>query len=93
MVGNDVKIGLYKSPIFLNSNNSIQSLEKRLSYHLLIFKPKIGCSTKYVFSKFKNFSKKISSNKKNLLKLNNKRMIWNQLYIKNLEIFTNQYFF
>ena len=38
MVGNDVKIGLYKGPIFLNSNNSIQSLKKGLSYHLLIFK-------------------------------------------------------
>ena len=53
MVGNDVKIGLYKGPIFLNSNNSIQSLKKGLSYHLLIFKPKTGCSTKFIFSKFK----------------------------------------
>ena len=88
MVGNDVKIGLYKGPIFLNSNNSIQPLKKGLSYHLLIFKPKIGCSTKYIFSKFKKFSKKIPPNKKNLLKLNNKKNEINLLENK-FEVDTN----
>ena len=32
MVGKDVKVGLYKGPIFLNSNNSIQTLKKGFSY-------------------------------------------------------------
>lgn len=93
MVGNDVKIGLYKGPIFLNSNNSIQSLKKGLSYHLLIFKPKIGCSTKYIFSKFKNFSKKIPSNKKNLLKLNNKKNDLEPIVLKKFRNISKPLFF
>ena len=93
IVGNDVKIGLYKGPIFLNSNNSIQSLKKGLSYHLLIFKPKIGCSTKYIFSKFKNFSRKIPSNKKNLLKLNNKKNDLEPIVLKKFRNISKPLFF
>ena len=93
MVGNDVKIGLYKGPIFLNSNNSIQSLKKGLRYHLLIFKPKVGCSTKYIFSKFKNFSKKIPSNKKNLLKLNNKKNDLEPIVLKKFRNISKPLFF
>ena len=93
MVGNDVKIGLYKGPIFLNSNNSIQPLKKGLSYHLLIFKPKIGCSTKYIFSKFKNFSKEIPSNKKNLLKINNKKNDLEPIVLKKFRNISKPLFF
>ena len=93
IVGNDVKIGLYKGPIFLNSNNSIQSLKKGLRYHLLIFKPKVGCSTKYIFSKFKNFSKKIPSNKKNLLKLNNKKNDLEPIVLKKFRNISKPLFF
>ena len=93
MVGNDVKIGLYKGPIFLNSNNSIQSLKKGLRYHLLIFKPKVGCSTKHIFSKFKNFSKKIPSNKKNLLKLNNKKNDLEPIVLKKFRNISKPVFF
>ena len=93
MVGNDVKIGLYKGPSFLNSNNSIQSLKKGLRYHLLIFKPKVGCSTKYIFSKFKKFSKKIPLNKKNLLKLNNKKNDLEPIVLKKFRNISKPLFF
>jgi len=64
-----------------------------LSYHLLIFKPKIGCSTKHIFSKFKNFSKKIPSNKKNLLKLNNKKNDLEPIVLKKFRNISKPLFF
>jgi len=60
---------------------------------LIILKPKVGCSTKYNYSKFKNFSKKISSNKKNLLKLNNKKNDLEPIVLKKVRNISKPVFF
>ena len=60
---------------------------------MIIFKPKIGCSTKNIFSKFKNFSKKIPSNKKNLLKLNNKKNDLEPIVLKKFRNISKPLFF
>ena len=64
MVGNDVKIGLYKGPIFLNSNNSIQSFKKVLVIICLYLNQKLDVLQNIFFQNLKIFQRKYHQIKK-----------------------------
>ena len=77
-VGADVVLGLEKKNSILFKSGKIVRLNNKLNFHVLIAMPKFGCSTKYIFSRVKKFSKTsyFNANKslfstKNLLKSNN----------------------
>ena len=76
LVGSDVILGINPSSCILSSNGEITKYTKKLKLHTLIVKPNFGCSTKYIFSKVKYFSKsKFSLPKQTMLDIN---------YLKNL---------
>ena len=50
-------MGLEKKNSILLQNGKIVRLNNKLNFHVLITKPKFGCSTEYIFSKVRNFSK------------------------------------
>ena len=60
-IGQDVKLGLCKNIMYLDGNNSLKILNKKTKYFLLLFMPKYGCSTKYIFSKVKKYSKPLKN--------------------------------
>ena len=75
-IGHDVKLGFFKNIMYLDGNNSVKILNKKTKYFLLLFMPKYGCSTKYIFSKVKKYSKPMK-NVKN--KFNNLGSLKNDL--------------
>jgi len=75
-IGYDVKLGFCKNIMFLDSNNSVKILNKKIKYFLLLFMPKYGCSTKSVFSKVKRYSKPLKNIKN---KFNNLGSLKNDL--------------
>ncbi len=75
-IGQDVKLGFYKNLMYLDGNNSVKILNKKTKYFLLLFMPKSGCSTKYIFSKVKRYSKPLKNIKN---KLNNLDSLKNDL--------------
>ena len=75
-IGQDVKLGFCKNIMYLDGNNSLKLLNKRTKYFLLLFMPKYGCSTKYVFSKIKRYSKPLKNIKN---KFNNLGSLKNDL--------------
>ena len=62
-VGSDVILGLEKKNSILLRNGKIIRLNSKLNFHVLIAMPKIGCSTKEIFSKVRKFSKPLYFNK------------------------------
>jgi 4-diphosphocytidyl-2-C-methyl-D-erythritol kinase len=56
-IGSDVILGIKPSNTILSSNGKIKRYDKNIKLHTLIVKPNFGCSTKYVYSKVKSFSK------------------------------------
>ena len=75
-IGYDVKLGFCKNIMYLDSNNSVKILNKKIKYFLLLFMPKYGCSTKYIFSKVKRYSKPLKNIKN---KFNNLGSLKNDL--------------
>ena len=75
-IGQDLKLGFYKNLMYLNSNNTVKTLNKKAKYYLLLFMPKYGCSTKYIFSKVKRYSKPLKNIKN---KFNNLGSLKNDL--------------
>ena len=75
-IGHDVKLGFCKNIMYLDGNNSVKILNKKTKYFLLLFMPKYGCSTKYIFSKVKKYSKPIKNIKN---KFNNLGSLKNDL--------------
>ena len=75
-IGQDVKLGFFKNIMYLDGNNSVKILNKNTKYFLLLFMPKYGCSTKYIFSKVKKYSKPLKNIKK---KFNNLGSLKNDL--------------
>ena len=57
LVGSDVILGLNASNCILNSKNQIKSYSNYKKIYTLIVKPNLGCSTKKIYSKIKNFDK------------------------------------
>jgi len=63
-IGSDVFIGLDRKNSILLSNKKIKKFNTRIGLFVVLIKPKIGCSTKEIYKRVKNFSKggiKISS--------------------------------
>ena len=75
-IGQDVKLGFFKNIMYLDGNNSVKILNKKAKYFLLLFMPKYGCSTKYIFSKLKKYSKPLKNIKN---KFNNLGSLKNDL--------------
>ena len=77
-IGSDVVLGLEKKNSIIFVNGKIGRLSKKIKFHVLIVKPNIDCSTKYIYGKVKKYSKPIYTNKsklffttRNLIKSNN----------------------
>ena len=56
-IGSDVILGIKPSNTILSSNGKIKKYDENIRLHTLIVKPRFGCSTKYIYSKVKLFSK------------------------------------
>ena len=61
-VGSDVVLGLEKKNSILFKNKKIGRLNKKMDFHVLIVMANEGCSTKYIFSKVKKYSKPLYFN-------------------------------
>ena len=96
-VGSDVVLGLEKKNSILLKSGKIIRLNNKLNFYVLVAMPKIGCSTKNIFSKVRKFSKPLyfSRNKgffetKNLVQSNNdfENIVFKKFSkIKNLKYF------
>jgi len=63
-IGSDVFLGLDRKNLILIKNNIIKKYKTKTDLFTVLIKPKIGCSTKEIYKRVKNFSKnkiKISS--------------------------------
>tara|TARA_B110000027_G_scaffold123806_1_gene139867 strand:+ start:447 stop:1292 length:846 start_codon:yes stop_codon:yes gene_type:complete len=56
-IGSDVILGIKPSNTILSHNGGIKKYDKGVKFHTLVVKPSFGCSTKYIYSKVKVFSK------------------------------------
>ena len=56
-IGSDVILGVNPSSAILLSNGDIKKYKNKIKFHVLVTKPKFGCSTKYIYSKVSSFSK------------------------------------
>jgi 4-diphosphocytidyl-2-C-methyl-D-erythritol kinase len=56
-IGSDVILGIKPTNTILSSNGKIKKFNKNIKLHTLVIKPEFGCSTKYIYSKIKSFSK------------------------------------
>jgi len=56
-IGSDVILGIKPSNTILSQNGDIKKYNKNIKLHTLVVKPVFGCSTKYIYSKVKSFSK------------------------------------
>ena len=56
-IGSDVILGIKPSNTILSQNGDIKKYNKNIKLHTLVVKPGFGCSTKYIYSKVKSFSK------------------------------------
>lgn len=56
-IGSDVILGINQKNAILSSNGKVTKFNKNIKLHTLVVKPNFGCSTKYIYSKVKLFSK------------------------------------
>ena len=56
-IGSDVILGIKPNNTILSSNGKIKKYDKNINFHTLVVKPTFGCSTKYIYSNVKSFSK------------------------------------
>jgi len=57
LIGSDVILGIKPTNTILSSNGDIKRYNKNIKFYALVVKPNFGCSTKYIYSKVKSFSK------------------------------------
>ena len=57
LIGSDVILGLNQKSAILTSRNQIQYFSNIKKFYTLIVKPNFGCSTSFIYSKVKKFSK------------------------------------
>ena len=70
LIGSDVILGIKPTNTILSSNGDIKRYNKIIKFYVLVVKPNFGCSTKYIYSKVKSFSKsQFSYPEKKLFKL------------------------
>ena len=56
-IGSDVILGIKPTITILSHNGNLKKYNKNIKLHTLVVKPSFGCSTKYIYSKVKSFSK------------------------------------
>jgi 4-diphosphocytidyl-2-C-methyl-D-erythritol kinase len=56
-IGSDVILGIKPDNKILLSNGDIKKYNNIIKFYTLVVKPDFGCSTKYIYSKVKSFSK------------------------------------
>ena len=56
-IGSDVILGIKPNNTILSSSGKLKKFVKKIKFHTLVIKPFFGCSTKYIYSKVKAFSK------------------------------------
>jgi len=56
-IGSDVILGIKPHNTILSSNGKMRKYAINTNFHTLVVKPIFGCSTKYIYSKVKTFSK------------------------------------
>ncbi len=56
-IGSDVILGIKPSNTVMSHNGNIIKYKKNIKFHALVVRPNFGCSTKYIYSKVKSFSK------------------------------------
>ena len=79
-IGSDVILGIKPGNIILSQNGNIKKFTKVIKLHTLVVKPNCGCSTKYIYSKVKSFSKpKFNLPKKSMLKTEYLKLLDNDL--------------
>jgi len=80
LIGSDVIIGLNSTNLILTSKNKIRSFKNCKIFHTLIVKPNFGCSTKYIYSKVKKYTKaKFNKPNKKMFNLDYLKTTSNQL--------------
>jgi len=57
LIGSDVILGIKSTNTILSSNSKIKKYNKKIKIHTLVVKPNFGCSTKYIYSKVRKFTK------------------------------------
>jgi 4-diphosphocytidyl-2-C-methyl-D-erythritol kinase len=75
-IGSDVILGIKPNNTILSSSGKIKKYDKSINFHTLVVKPIFGCSTKYIFSKVKLFTKPQFNNPK--------QRMFNVAYLKML---------
>tara|TARA_B100000965_G_scaffold141881_1_gene118117 strand:- start:17 stop:862 length:846 start_codon:yes stop_codon:yes gene_type:complete len=76
-IGSDVILGIKPTNTILSANGKIKRFKKNVNLYTLVVKPNFGCSTKFIYSKVKSFSKsKFSLPKQTMFKTE---------YLKNLD--------
>ena len=56
-IGTDVILGIKPNNTILSSNGKTKKYNKNINFYTLVVKPIFGCSTKFIYSKVKLFSK------------------------------------
>tara|TARA_B110001452_G_scaffold238651_1_gene219275 strand:+ start:2979 stop:3824 length:846 start_codon:yes stop_codon:yes gene_type:complete len=56
-IGSDVILGVKPKNSILSSNGRIKKYDNKTKIYTLVVKPKFGCSTKYIYSKVKKYTK------------------------------------
>jgi len=56
-IGSDVILGINSTNTILFSSGKMKKIKKNLNFYTLVVKPSFGCSSKYIYSKIKSFSK------------------------------------
>ena len=56
-IGDDVILGIKPTNTILSHNGDIKKYNNDTKFYTLVVKPSFGCSTKYIYSKVKSFSK------------------------------------
>ena len=71
-IGSDVVLGINPKNTILSSSGKLTKFKKKLGLHVLIVKPNFGCSTKFIYSKVRCYSKaKYNNPKQSLLSKKN----------------------
>ena len=79
-IGSDVILGINPKNTILCANGKIKKFSKNINLYTLVVKPNFGCSTKYIYSKVKSFSKpKFSSPKQSMLQVKYLKTLDNNL--------------
>tara|TARA_E500000178_G_C17024353_1_gene757202 strand:+ start:2686 stop:3531 length:846 start_codon:yes stop_codon:yes gene_type:complete len=79
-IGSDVIFGYNLKHSILSNNNEIKYFSNCEKFHILIVKPKFGCSTREIYSKVRKFDRpKLSQPSKKMFNFNNLKKMSNSL--------------